>query len=109
MEDDVDNADSGETTMYDLAEKLGVSVSTVSRALSGSASIGEKTRKKVIAAARAANYSVNPTARNLRQRTSRTFTCAIRMKPAALMPNSQPKCSGLTPYSSMKTKGEPVM
>lgn len=60
-------------TIYDLAEDLGVSASTVSRALSGSPKVGEKTRQRVLEAARAANYMVNTAARTLRQGRARTI------------------------------------
>ncbi|NHK26388.1 LacI family transcriptional regulator [Parvularcula flava] len=48
---------SGDITIYDIAEQVGVSPSTVSRALAGSSRIGEKTKAKIIEAARAGQYS----------------------------------------------------
>lgn len=53
-------------TLGDIAKKLGLSTSTVSRALSGSGRIGEETRKRVLEAAKEANYTVNAVARSLR-------------------------------------------
>lgn len=61
------------TTIYDIARELGVSASTVSRALAGSTGIGEKTRQRVVKAAAAANYVPNTLAKNLRNGRTRTI------------------------------------
>ncbi|GAB6896945.1 LacI family DNA-binding transcriptional regulator [Kineosporia succinea] len=58
-------------TMREVAEHAGVSVSTASRALGGSASISEETRARVMAAAGELGYRVNRAARSLRSRESR--------------------------------------
>jgi LacI family transcriptional regulator len=47
------------TTIYDIAKELNITVSTVSRALSGFAAISESTRQTVIDAAKRLNYSPN--------------------------------------------------
>jgi LacI family transcriptional regulator len=47
------------TTIYDIAKELNVTVSTVSRALSGFAAISDATREAVFAAAKRLNYSPN--------------------------------------------------
>lgn len=47
------------TTIYDIAKELNITVSTVSRALSGFSAISEATREAVIAAAKKMNYSPN--------------------------------------------------
>lgn len=47
------------TTIYDIAEALDVTVSTVSRALSGFPAISDATRKAVIEKAKELNYSPN--------------------------------------------------
>lgn len=47
------------TTIYDIAKELNITVSTVSRALSGFAAISETTREAVIATAKKLNYSPN--------------------------------------------------
>lgn len=47
------------TTIYDIAKALNITVSTVSRALSGFPAISEATRKAVIATAQRLNYSPN--------------------------------------------------
>ncbi|RZL50757.1 MAG: LacI family transcriptional regulator [Pedobacter sp.] len=47
------------TTIYDIAKELNITVSTVSRALSGFSAISETTREAVIATAKKLNYSPN--------------------------------------------------
>lgn len=47
------------TTIYDIAKALNITVSTVSRALSGFPAISEATRKAVIETAKKLNYSPN--------------------------------------------------
>lgn len=47
------------TTIYDIAKELNITVSTVSRALSGFSAISEATREAVIATAKKLNYSPN--------------------------------------------------
>ncbi|MFH0962499.1 MAG: LacI family DNA-binding transcriptional regulator [Planctomycetota bacterium] len=59
-------------TLKELAERLALDVSTVSRALSGSQRVKEETRQRVLEAARALNYTPNFVARGLRSRTTRT-------------------------------------
>ena len=48
-----------------LSDLLGLSQTTVSRALNDYPEVSEKTRQKVLKAARDNNYFANPTARNL--------------------------------------------
>lgn len=55
-----------QTTMRDIAEHFGVSVATVSRALSGSPRISEEKRKAIRAYARQMNFSPNTIAQTLR-------------------------------------------
>ncbi len=63
--------DSKTLNMTDLARRAGVSVSTISRALSGSPLVNRKTRDKVTALARELDFRPNIQARNLRlQRTN---------------------------------------
>jgi LacI family transcriptional regulator len=52
-------------TIKELAKELGISKSTVSRALRGSSEIGEETKLRVLELARARNYSPNPFALSL--------------------------------------------
>lgn len=54
-------------SLKDLAQQLGVSIATVSRALHGSAEIGEDMRQRVKALAKELNYRPNPFAQSLRK------------------------------------------
>lgn len=63
--------------MADIARLAGVAVSTVSRALNGSALIPEATRDRIIAIARSANYQINAGAANLRRRDVRTVGVVV--------------------------------
>lgn len=60
-------AASGGVTIADLAAELGVTKSTVSRALNGYADISEATRARVQAAAAASGYFASGAARNLKR------------------------------------------
>lgn len=62
-------------TINDVAEALGVSVSTVSRAISGKGRIGEATRRRVLAFIEENDYHPNGIAKSLAQ--SRTNNIAI--------------------------------
>lgn len=55
------------TSLKDLADELGVSIATVSRALHGSHEVGEEMRAKVKALAKERNYRPNPFAQSLRK------------------------------------------
>ncbi len=59
-------------TLKDIAKETGVSVSTVSRVLSGDKAISAQTQKKVRKAAKKMGYRVNTVARSLK--TSKTYT-----------------------------------
>lgn len=54
----------------DIAERLGLSVGAVSRALSGYTDIAEDTRERIFEAAREMGYTPNRAARQLRKQTS---------------------------------------
>ena len=60
-------------TSFDIAAIAGVSQPTVSRALSGSPSVSEATRARVLAAAEQLNYKVDKNASGLRRQHSRTL------------------------------------
>jgi len=60
-------------TSFDIAALAGVSQPTVSRALSGSPSVSEATRARVLAAAEELHYKVNKNASGLRRQQSRTL------------------------------------
>lgn len=61
------------TTIYDIARELGVTVSTVSRALNNVPTISESTRKIVLEKAKELNYSVNKLASSLSSGKSNTI------------------------------------
>ncbi|SEP16981.1 LacI family DNA-binding transcriptional regulator [Paenibacillus sp. OV219] len=61
------------TTIKDLAQYAGVSVTTVSRALNGYYDVNEETRKKIIHAAKELNYRPNVLARSLVTKKSRSI------------------------------------
>jgi len=63
------------TTIKDIARTLGLSPSTVSRALRDSYEISEETKKLVLAYANKINYKPNPIALSLKER--RTYTIGI--------------------------------
>lgn len=65
------------TQMADIARMAGVSSSTVSRALSGSALIPESTRERILELARSLNYQVNVGAANLRKRSVQTVGVVV--------------------------------
>jgi LacI family transcriptional regulator len=62
-------------TIYDVARHLGVSPSTVSRALNKPGRINPKTEQRIREAAAALNYRLNPSARSLQ--TGRTETIGL--------------------------------
>lgn len=62
-----------DVTIHDLAQELKISPSTVSRALRGHSSIGEKTKKAVRELAKKRGYRPNAIASSLRTNQSNTF------------------------------------
>jgi LacI family transcriptional regulator len=58
------------TTIQELAERTGVSVATVSRALNGSPEVSEATRERILALARELDYTPSAAARTLQSRRS---------------------------------------
>lgn len=65
------------TTQSDIAQRLGVSVMTVSKALTGHPDISEKTRALVVRTAREMHYTVNVLARSLVQQRTRTVGVVV--------------------------------
>lgn len=70
-------------TSFDVAEKAGVSQSTVSRALSGSAVITEATRARVLEAASELGYFVDERAARLRRGHTGTLATVVISKPGS--------------------------
>ncbi|MFV0607010.1 MAG: LacI family DNA-binding transcriptional regulator [Niabella sp.] len=64
-------------TIKDIAKALGLSPSTVSRALRDSYEIGEETKKKVQAFAREHNYRPNPVALSLKEQRTRSIGIVV--------------------------------
>jgi LacI family transcriptional regulator len=65
------------TTQKDIAERLKVSVMTVSKALQGHPDISDRTRELVLRTAREMRYTVNVVARNLVQRRTQTIGVVV--------------------------------
>ena len=64
-------------TIQDVARSAGVSTATVSRALSSPERVSDGTRARVSEAVRVTGYTLNQTARSLRQRSARTILVAL--------------------------------
>jgi len=67
-----------------LAQTLGMSKTTVSRALNGYPEVSEQTRQRVLAAARAVGYEANPMARSLAVGRTNMFGIIYPLLPADL-------------------------
>ncbi|MCI0574978.1 MAG: LacI family transcriptional regulator [Chloroflexi bacterium] len=65
------------STIYDVAEKAGVSISTVSRVLNGRNRVHPETRERISAAIKALNYQQNASARALATQQSDTLGFVI--------------------------------
>lgn len=61
------------TTIKDIAKRVGVSITTVSRALNGYDDVSESTRKKIQVAAKELGYRPNASARSLVMKKSKTI------------------------------------
>ena len=59
--------------IYDISEKAGVSIATVSRVLNNSSRVSQKTREKVLSVMAQYDYMPNPFARGLGLKTMRTI------------------------------------
>jgi LacI family transcriptional regulator len=69
-----------------LAQSLGLSITTVSRALDGYADVAPATRERVRAAASAINYRPNSAARSLRRRKAETVAVTMPTEPGRVGP-----------------------
>ncbi|TSD67265.1 LacI family transcriptional regulator [Inquilinus sp. KBS0705] len=65
------------TTIYDIAAKLNIAPSSVSRALSNSGTVKESTRKLILKTAEELNYKMNTLASNLRKGKSKTIGVVV--------------------------------
>ncbi|WP_295711676.1 LacI family DNA-binding transcriptional regulator [Mucilaginibacter sp.] len=65
------------TTIYDIAAKLGITASSVSRALNNSNQVNEKTKELIIKTADELNYKRNILASNLRKGHSKTIGVVV--------------------------------
>ena len=65
------------TSLKDLAEQLGVSIATVSRALRNSHEVGEEMKQKVQDLAKRLNYRPNPFAQSLRSEAPRMIGVVV--------------------------------
>jgi LacI family transcriptional regulator len=68
-----------ETTIYDLAKKLNISIATVSRALKDDPVVSKKTKKRISELAAELGYRSNHFARNLRSQKTNTIGVIIPM------------------------------
>jgi LacI family transcriptional regulator len=66
-----------EATLKEIAEKLGISITTVSKALKDYPDVSLKTKEAVISLAKELNYSPNSFAVNLRTKESKTIGLII--------------------------------
>lgn len=66
-------------TVHSLAEMLGVSATTVSRALNGTGRMSDATRRKILERAKAENYKPSLVARNLVNQRTKTLGVVVPM------------------------------
>jgi LacI family transcriptional regulator len=69
------------SSLKDLAQSLGLSITTVSRALDGYSDVAKSTRERVVAAAAAAGYRPNAAARRLRKGSTEVVTLVLPTEP----------------------------
>lgn len=86
-------------TLKQIALQLGYSVSTVSKALSGSPEIGEETKAKIKEFAKLSNYKPNSMAQNLKRQRTNTIGVII---PNILNPFFAKVFSGIEKFANNK-------
>lgn len=69
--------DQSKATIYDVADRAGVAISTVSRVLNNSQDVAETTRENVLRAIRELQFRPSRTAKSLAQRSTRTMAVAV--------------------------------
>ncbi|NNC01050.1 LacI family DNA-binding transcriptional regulator, partial [Corallococcus exiguus] len=74
------------SNLKQLAQSLGLSITTVSRALDGYSDVAETTRERVQLAAKKMNYRPNPAARSLRRRKAETVAVTLPCEPGHFGP-----------------------
>jgi LacI family transcriptional regulator len=72
-----EESDQNKTTIYDVADRAGVAISTVSRVLNNSRDVSDATRDTVMQAIRELKFRPNRTAKNLAQRSTPTIAVAV--------------------------------
>ena len=65
------------TSLKDLAQQLGVSIATVSRALRNSHEVGDDMKRRIQALAKEMNYRPNPFAQSLRKEAPRIIGVVV--------------------------------
>lgn len=78
------------TTLTDIARLANVSESTVSRALSGSTLVNDKTKEKIINIAQELNFEVDSRARSLRLQKTHTIAVIVLFGPTSNQSISDP-------------------
>lgn len=66
-------------TIYDIADRAGVSIATVSRVFSGRSRVADATRERVFAVARELGYKPNVSARSLARQSTRVVAAVVPM------------------------------
>lgn len=74
------------SNLKQLAQTLGLSITTVSRALDGYSDVAPATRERVRVAAQAINYRPNSAARSLRRRKAETVAVTLPTEPGRFGP-----------------------
>lgn len=90
-------------TLQDIADRLGISVPTVSRALAGYSDIADETRARVLQAAEEMGYRPNVSARRLQQQRTDTLGFVIPTHgPRFSDPFFSELLAGLCPFRSCR-------